>query len=180
MSERTAIYRLFAADDTLLYIGIAKRFGTRWEQHARVQPWWPHVEHQTVRWLPSREDARLAEDVAIKAERPVYNIAGSPWEGGVKDDGTGFWVRPKPPRVPKPRDPNAVIDETPIQRFRMPLEAWLAFGHICRRQRIPRARVLFDLMWADVRRHGTDEEKVAFIAADTELHQRRSRRRAHA
>ena len=68
--------------------------------------------------------------------------------------------------------------ETPIQRFRMPLAAWLAFGEICRREHVPRARKLFDLMWAYVKRHGTDEEKAVFVAADQELRQRRSRKRA--
>jgi hypothetical protein len=68
--------------------------------------------------------------------------------------------------------------ETPIQRFRMPLAAWLAFGEICKREHVPRARKLFDLMWAYVKRHGTDEEKAAFVAADKELRQRRSRKPA--
>jgi hypothetical protein len=67
-------------------------------------------------------------------------------------------------------------DETPIQRFRMPLAAWLAFGAMCDREGVPRARKLFDLMWAYAKRHGTDEEKAAFIVADKELRQRRSRR----
>jgi hypothetical protein len=66
--------------------------------------------------------------------------------------------------------------ETPIQRFRMPLEAWDAFGRMCRRRGVPRARHLFDLMWNDVRRHGTDDEKAAFAAADKELRARRSRK----
>jgi hypothetical protein len=66
--------------------------------------------------------------------------------------------------------------ETPIQRFRMPLAAWLAFGEMCRRRGMHRARHLFDLMWADVKRHGTDEEKAVFAAADKELRQRRSRK----
>ena len=57
--------------------------------------------------------------------------------------------------------------ETPIQRFRMPLAAWLAFGEICRREGVPRARKLFDLMWAYAKRHGTDGEKAAFVAAET-------------
>lgn len=68
--------------------------------------------------------------------------------------------------------------ETPIQRFRMPLGAWLAFGAICQREGVPRARKLFDLMWAYAKRHGTDEEKAAFVAADKELKQRRSRKPA--
>lgn len=79
-----------------------------------------------------------------------------------------------PVTTPEPRD------ETPIQRFRMPLAAWLAFGEICRREHVPRARKIFDLMWAYAKRHGTDEEKAAFVAADRELRQRRSRKRADA
>ena len=70
--------------------------------------------------------------------------------------------------------------ETPIQRFRMPLDAWLAFGAICQREEVPRARKLFDLMWTYVKRHGTDEEKAVFIAADRQLRQRRSRKRVDA
>jgi predicted GIY-YIG superfamily endonuclease len=39
-SERTALYHVFGDADLLLYIGISKDFGTRWKQHAKVQPWW--------------------------------------------------------------------------------------------------------------------------------------------
>lgn len=49
---------------------------------------------------------------------------------------------------------------------------------MCKRRDMPRARHLFDLMWADIRRHGTDEEKAAFVAADKNLKQRRSRKPA--
>lgn len=66
--------------------------------------------------------------------------------------------------------------ETPIQRFRMPLAAWIAFGKMCKRRGTVRARHLFDLMWADIRRHGSDDEKAVFVAADIELRARRSRR----
>jgi hypothetical protein len=59
----------------------------------------------------------------------------------------------------------------------MPLAAWLAFGGMCKRRGMLRARHLFDLMWSDVRRHGTDEEKATFAAADKELKARRSRKR---
>ena len=97
MSERTAVYRLFDTDDTLLYVGISKHFGQRWEQHAGLQPWWPDVHHQTVFWCATREDALLAEKRAIHEERPIHNRAGSPWAKRAKDDGTGFYVVPKPP-----------------------------------------------------------------------------------
>ena len=98
--ERTSVYRLYSAADQLLYVGIAKRFGSRWEQHAKAQPWWDQVDHQTVGWCASREDALLAEKRAIYEERPVYNKMDSPWEAVAKDDGTGFDVLP---RVKRPR-----------------------------------------------------------------------------
>jgi hypothetical protein len=58
----------------------------------------------------------------------------------------------------------------------MPLSAWSAFGSMCRRRGLQRARHLYDLMWADIRRHGTEEEKAIFAAADKELKARRSRK----
>jgi hypothetical protein len=69
-------------------------------------------------------------------------------------------------------------DETPIQRFRVPLAAWQAFGRVCKERGVPRARRLFDLMWGDVRRYGTDQDKAAFVEADRELRARRSRKPA--
>lgn len=69
-------------------------------------------------------------------------------------------------------------DETPIQRFRMPLAAWAAFGDVCKRRDVTRARRLFDLMWGDVKRHGTDRERQIFAVANRELQARRSRKRS--
>jgi hypothetical protein len=74
--------------------------------------------------------------------------------------------------VPTPDPPNA----TPVQRVRIPLKAWLAFGACCRRNGAQRSRQLFDLMWGYVRKHGTDEEKSAFAEADRELRAKRSRK----
>lgn len=71
---RTALYRFYTADENLLYVGITKRLGTRWAEHARAQPWWPLVDHQTVQWLSSREAASSAEDGAIATERPVFKL----------------------------------------------------------------------------------------------------------
>ena len=94
-SERTALYRIFGDEDLLLYIGISDDFGRRWNQHARVQPWWDEMQRQTVEWLGSREEAEDAERVAIKAEKPKYNI---------------IHAEPRPPRtraaspVPVPRE----------------------------------------------------------------------------
>jgi hypothetical protein len=73
MSERTAVYRLFDADGALLYVGISKSFGLRWQQHAHAQPWWPEVQRQTVEWRETRREAEEAETVAILSEKPRYN-----------------------------------------------------------------------------------------------------------
>lgn len=67
-------------------------------------------------------------------------------------------------------------DETPIQRFRMPLESWLAFGRVCQQQGIPRARCLFDLAWSYVLANGTEADAAVFAENDRELRARRSRK----
>ena len=76
---KTALYRLFGDEDILLYIGITDKFGTRWQQHARLQPWWPEVRRQTVEWHPDRDAAEDAEEEAIRTERPRYNVTHN-WE----------------------------------------------------------------------------------------------------
>lgn len=78
LQEQTALYRLFGSADELLYIGISSRFGQRWREHARAQPWWPEVERQTVDWFASRELAAAAEAQAIKSEGPRYNVVHAP------------------------------------------------------------------------------------------------------
>lgn len=75
---RTAVYRLFGTEGVLLYVGIARRIGLRWDQHATSQPWWPDVLQMTVEWYPSRTEAETAEREAIRTEEPKYNVAHYP------------------------------------------------------------------------------------------------------
>jgi predicted GIY-YIG superfamily endonuclease len=72
---RTAVYRMYASDGSLLYIGISNNFGRRWLQHEGTKPWWPEMQRQTVDWFPTRAEASREEEAAIAAERPKYNIA---------------------------------------------------------------------------------------------------------
>jgi predicted GIY-YIG superfamily endonuclease len=74
MAERTAVYRIFGEADLLLYIGVSKNFGRRWQQHAKTQPWWDEHRRMTVEWHDSRDAAEAAEAIAINAEKPQYNI----------------------------------------------------------------------------------------------------------
>lgn len=68
---------MYDAEDTLLYVGIAKDPKERWQGHAHSanSPWWPQVVRKTVTWFPSREAADHAETEAIEAERPLHNRA---------------------------------------------------------------------------------------------------------
>lgn len=69
-----ALYRLYAADGTLLYVGITHSLSARFAEHALEKPWWPEVARKTVAWCNSRTDALRAEAQAIKDEDPVHNI----------------------------------------------------------------------------------------------------------
>jgi hypothetical protein len=71
--HRPGVYRLFRADDVLLYVGSADRWGLRMSQHERQQPWWLEVAYMTFEECESRKAAYLVEDIAIATEAPLYN-----------------------------------------------------------------------------------------------------------
>lgn len=71
---RTALYRLFNADDRLLYVGISNDPKVRWRQHHADKAWAPDVAMRVIEWHDSRSAALLAELKAIRAERPMHNI----------------------------------------------------------------------------------------------------------
>ena len=74
MSVRTAIYRLYSADGTLLYVGMSNDPDRRFGEHADSQPWWAEVRKFEVgTWYPSRSAAAEAERVAIRSEQPKHN-----------------------------------------------------------------------------------------------------------
>lgn len=71
---RTALYRLYDVNNGLLYVGISANPDVRWGQHSQTKPWWSEVADRKVEWHQMRADAAEAERVAIKAERPVWNL----------------------------------------------------------------------------------------------------------
>jgi len=71
-----AVYRLWAADGTLLYVGSAYDPEERCRRH-HGQPWWPLVARRTDEWRPSRAHAYHAEMAAIEGEAPAHNVMGS-------------------------------------------------------------------------------------------------------
>lgn len=79
MSKRTALYRFWDAGNVLLYIGISENPDARFAKHEALKPWWPHVVRKAIEWYDNRELAEAAETEAIRTERSLYNVAGSPW-----------------------------------------------------------------------------------------------------
>jgi DNA-directed RNA polymerase specialized sigma24 family protein len=72
-----AVYRLYAADGALLYIGSAYDPKERSKKH-REKPWWPQVARREDEWHPSREAAYVAETEAIEEARPPGNRISGP------------------------------------------------------------------------------------------------------
>lgn len=73
----TTLYRMFAEDGRLLYVGISSRAAARWEQHRHDKPWWSEIARISVEHFPTRDKALAAELVAIRGEQPQHNVAGA-------------------------------------------------------------------------------------------------------
>lgn len=67
------VYRAFAADGELLYIGATVNPGARLHAHGRDRDWWTEVASITLEHHASRDAAFAAERRAILGERPRYN-----------------------------------------------------------------------------------------------------------
>lgn len=82
---RAAVYRLFAADGELLYIGCSNNPDSRCKAHRHRKPWWREVAKRTDEWYETRDAADAAETDAIKAEKPKYNVRGTPLASRIND-----------------------------------------------------------------------------------------------
>lgn len=67
------VYRFFAADGSVLYIGQTSDFLNRLRTHFLCSPWWPEVDRWTREPFDSLGEALDAEIAAIRAEHPRYN-----------------------------------------------------------------------------------------------------------
>lgn len=73
--SRTALYRHYDAEGRLLYVGITDCLSARDKQHREVAAWHKDVVRSETQWCVSRQHAAALERVAIRFERPVYNVA---------------------------------------------------------------------------------------------------------
>lgn len=71
------LYRLFDAEDNLLYIGITNSPLTRFSSHQADKAWFRRVVRSTMVQFATRQELEAAEIVAIRAEKPKYNVAYS-------------------------------------------------------------------------------------------------------
>jgi predicted GIY-YIG superfamily endonuclease len=73
--QRThVLYRCFTRKKVLLYVGMTNDPEDRFKQHKAAQPWWNYVDHITLQRWPSRKALMEAEAVAIREERPKFNV----------------------------------------------------------------------------------------------------------
>ena len=73
-TERTSLYRHFAEDDTLLYVGISLSTVSRLSQHKDDSDWFYNITKITIEHFSTRKEAEKAECIAIKTEYPAHNI----------------------------------------------------------------------------------------------------------
>lgn len=69
-----ALYRFFAEDGELLYVGITSNPARRFAQHGAAKEWWEEVAEIKMDRHSSREAVLAAERAAIIAEKPRYNV----------------------------------------------------------------------------------------------------------
>jgi predicted GIY-YIG superfamily endonuclease len=70
----TSLYRHFAADGVLLYVGVSLSWPARTKAHAKGSRWFEQVSRVEIERFYNRDDALAAEREVIKRERPKFNV----------------------------------------------------------------------------------------------------------
>lgn len=73
-SSAHVLYRFFAADGVLLYVGITCNPSRRFEKHGDDKPWWLEVARIELQQFADRVAVLAAERTAIATEQPRYNV----------------------------------------------------------------------------------------------------------
>lgn len=68
------LYRFYAEDGALLYIGVTQCGDERFAAHRRTKAWWPEVSATTRQVYATRDEVLVAERHAIYREKPRHNI----------------------------------------------------------------------------------------------------------
>ena len=70
---KTALYRHFDADGTLLYVGISNTVFQRTATHLHTAEWAAQIDTIKVQWFDTRDEAAQVEAEAVVSERPLFN-----------------------------------------------------------------------------------------------------------
>lgn len=70
----TSLYRHFASDGALLYVGISLSWPARTKAHAKGSRWFEQVAKVEIERFADRASALDAEREAIKREKPKFNV----------------------------------------------------------------------------------------------------------
>jgi predicted GIY-YIG superfamily endonuclease len=110
-SDPHAVYRVFANDGRLLYVGCSIDVLSRVKNHEKNRPWSLEISSVSVEWHKDRDTALVAEKAAIASELPEWNVHHRPTPQHAigrmmptydpRDPAT--WVRSRSRRSPDPR-----------------------------------------------------------------------------
>jgi len=71
--EPQVLYRMYNADNVLLYVGVSKNALARMDQHEAAKPWFTEVALVKFEHHANRESVLEAERLAILTEQPRHN-----------------------------------------------------------------------------------------------------------
>ncbi|WP_433701742.1 hypothetical protein [Nocardiopsis sp. CA-288880] len=72
--RETVLYRYYDTEDVLLYVGISANMPGRLDSHETDSTWMDFAARSTLEHFGDRADAEAAEQAAIEADRPLFNI----------------------------------------------------------------------------------------------------------
>lgn len=72
------LYRMFDADDGLLYVGISMNVAQRFAAHRSDKQWWGDITRIALEHFATRQEVLAAEHHAIRSEHPRYNVQHTP------------------------------------------------------------------------------------------------------
>ena len=71
------MYRHFDKNGKLLYVGVSYTTFERLMQHRAASDWFDRIVRIEIERFPTREAALWAEEIAIKEEKPLFNVGHS-------------------------------------------------------------------------------------------------------
>lgn len=78
MVKPHALYRIWSGDNRLLYVGCSCHPLGRIMAHSRITAWATDIHSVSLEWFDDKASARAAEQTAIEAELPEWNVHGRP------------------------------------------------------------------------------------------------------